>query len=365
MEDILKKAEQARESLIPSKSEAVYQKEYKIYLDWLTRKNVMPKDVTETVFLAYFQELSETYSPNSLWTKWSMLKSMVTIHEKRDITKFNELQAFLKRKSKSYKPKKSAVLSPKDVIRFLKDAPNDIHLLHKVIFFLFSFLCVFISFFLLYVVLIMGYFGGCRSQELFNMKISDIEDRDSVMVVNVPESKTGVSKKFTVVDEKEFSALPLLRLYMSLRPKGIERFFLSFRQNKCTSQPIGKNMFGKIPSKIAMYLGLPNSSSYTGHCLRRTSATALANAGATMTNLKRHGGWKSSTVAEGYLEDSIELRNKTARMLSTLSSEEAGTSTVVNRSSSHTKEEIVSSGGSNFQGTFQNCTFIICNDVNK
>ncbi|XP_074034967.1 uncharacterized protein [Leptinotarsa decemlineata] len=122
MEDILKKAEQARESLIPSKSEAVYQKEYKIYLDWLTRKNVMPKDVTETVFLAYFQELSETYSPNSLWTKWSMLKSMVTIHEKRDITKFNELQAFLKRKSKSYKPKKSAVLSPKDI-----------HLLHKVV----------------------------------------------------------------------------------------------------------------------------------------------------------------------------------------------------------------------------------------
>ncbi|XP_074025424.1 uncharacterized protein [Leptinotarsa decemlineata] len=339
MEDILKKAEQARESLIPSKSEAVYQKEYKIYLDWLTRKNVMPKDVTETVFLAYFQELSETSSPNSLWTKWSMLKSMVTIHEKRDITKFNELQAFLKRKSKSYKPKKSAVLSPKDVIRFLKDAPNDIHLLHKV-------------------VLIMGYFGGCRSQELLNLKISDIEDRDSVIVVNVPESKTGVSKKFTVVDEKGFSALPLLRLYMSLRPKDIERFF-------CTSQLIGKNMFGKIPSKIAMYLGLPNSSSYTGHCLRRTSATALANAGATMTNLKKHGGWKISTVAEGYLEDSIELRNKTARMLSTLSSEEAGTSTVVNRSSSHTKEEIVSSGGSNFQGTFQNCTFIICNDVNK
>ncbi|MVN24564.1 hypothetical protein GO639_05210 [Staphylococcus aureus] len=57
----MKKAEQARESLIPSKSEAVYQKEYKIYLDWLTRKNVMPKDVTETVFLAYFQELVRNF----------------------------------------------------------------------------------------------------------------------------------------------------------------------------------------------------------------------------------------------------------------------------------------------------------------
>ncbi|XP_023312404.1 uncharacterized protein LOC108916330 [Anoplophora glabripennis] len=150
----------------------------------------MPKDATEAVLLAYFEELLETYSPNSLWTKWSILKSKVNIHEKRDIAKFNELEAFLKRKSKSYKPKKSAVLSPNDVIGFLKNAPNEIHLLHKV-------------------VLIMGYFGGCRSQELLNMKISDIEDRDSVMVVNVPESKTGVSKKFTIVDEKEFSALPL------------------------------------------------------------------------------------------------------------------------------------------------------------
>lgn len=78
-----------------------------------------------------------------------MLKSMVTIHEKRDITKFNELEAFLKRKSKSYKPKKSAVLSPNDVIRFLKNAPNEIHLLHKVIFFHFPFCVYLFPFFVL------------------------------------------------------------------------------------------------------------------------------------------------------------------------------------------------------------------------
>ncbi|XP_018567561.1 uncharacterized protein LOC108908122 [Anoplophora glabripennis] len=197
-----------------------------------------------------------------------MLKSKVNIHEKRDIAKFNELEAFLKRKSKSYKPKKSAVLSPNDVIRFPKNAPNEIHLLHKVIFSYFPF-CVYLFPFFVLGVLIMGYFGGCRSQELLNMKISDIEDRDSVMVVNVPESKTGVSKKFTIVDEKEFSALPLLRLYMSLRPKGIERFFLRFRQNKCTSQPIGKkhvwenshqnrNVF-RIAKPIFLYGTLPSS----------------------------------------------------------------------------------------------------------
>ncbi|KAJ8914223.1 hypothetical protein NQ315_003586 [Exocentrus adspersus] len=268
------------------------EKNIKYYLKWLEIKNITPGDANQTVFLAYFQEMSETYSPNTLWTKWSMLKSMVTIQEKRDITKLNELEAFLKRKSKNYKPKKVRCITPqKDVFRFLKEAPDEIHLLHKV-------------------VLIMGYFGGCRTQELLNMKIVDIEDRHSVIVVNVPESKTGALKKFTVVDDKEFSALPLLRRYTYiLAPCRYRKIFLSFRPNRCISQPIGKNMFGKIPSKIAVYLGLPNPSSYTGHCLRCTSATALADAGASSrTNLKRHGGWKSSTVAEGYLEESIALK---------------------------------------------------------
>jgi hypothetical protein len=30
------------------------------------------------------------------------------------------------------------------------------------------------------------------------------------------------------------------------------------------------------------------------------------NAGADITVLKRHGGWRSNTVAEGYMEDSVQ-----------------------------------------------------------
>lgn len=54
-----------------------------------------------------------------------------------------------------------------------------------------------------------------------------------------------------------------------------------------TSQPIGKT-FGIVPCKVAsFYFNLPNPKYYTG---RRTSATAIAYAGASMTNFKRHGG---------------------------------------------------------------------------
>jgi integrase len=44
---------------------------------------------------------------------------------------------------------------------------------------------------------------------------------------------------------------------------------------------------------------------YTGHSLRRTSATLLVDEGGDLTTLKRHGGWRSSFVAEGYIEESI------------------------------------------------------------
>ncbi|KAJ8912533.1 hypothetical protein NQ315_014477 [Exocentrus adspersus] len=177
----------------------------------------------------------------------------------------------------------------RDDVKFLKSAPDEEHLLHKVI-------------------LIMGYFGDCRGQKLLNMKIYHIKDRDSVMVVDIPESKKDICKKFTIVEENEFSALGLVRKYLPicLCGSGSERYFLTYREKSCTVQPVGKNTFGKMPSKIANFLGLPDPEAFTGHCLRRTSATALVNAGANMTTLKRHGRWRSSTVAEGYLADSME-----------------------------------------------------------
>ncbi|CAH1375728.1 unnamed protein product, partial [Tenebrio molitor] len=72
-----------------------------------------------------------------------------------------------------------------------------------------------------------------------------------------------------------------------------------------STQPVGINTFGKIPSDIAKYLGLTNPHEYSGHTFRRSSATILVDAGGDILSLKRHGGWKSTTVAESYVEESI------------------------------------------------------------
>jgi hypothetical protein len=62
-------------------------------------------------------------------------------------------------------------------------------------------------------------------------------------------------------------------------------------------------------------LKLPSAKEYTGHCFRRTSASLLANAGADMSVIKRHGAWKSSNVAEGYVDDSLENKKKICKLL--------------------------------------------------
>jgi integrase len=150
------------------------------------------------------------------------------------------------------------------------------------------------------------------------MSIDDVEDKNSLLMIRIPDSKTHKPRRFIVLgDDGNELNLTLYRKYASLRPPQTphRRLFLNYKNGKCSTQPVGVHTFGKIPSKIATYLGLENPAEYTGHCLRRSSATLLVDAGADVTTLKRHGGWKSSSVAEGYIEESLENKIQTAKRI--------------------------------------------------
>jgi hypothetical protein len=152
--------------------------------------------------------------------------------------------------------------------------------------------------------LIFGIAGALRRDELVKMKLSDVEDKGSILIVKVPDSKTHSERMFTVSNEDN---IRFIRKYQSLRPSNAssERLFLKYAKGKCFNQNVGINKIGEIPSLIAKCLKKENPKEYTGHCFRRSSATLLANAGGDITLIKRHGGWKSSNVAEGYIEDCI------------------------------------------------------------
>lgn len=209
--------------------------------------------------MAYFEEKSKLWKASTLWSNFSMIKASLQIKNNVDISKYYKLIAFLKRKSVGYRPKKSKIFTSEQINTFLNEAPDTKYLMIKV-------------------ASIFGLFGACRREELCKLKLDDIEKSENSLLIHILKTKTNINEK-------------------------------------CTVQPVGINTFGKIPTNIAEFLKLPDPKQFTGHCFRRSSASLLADSGANLITIKRHGGWKSSAVAEGYIEDSITNKNKIAERI--------------------------------------------------
>ena len=62
-----------------------------------------------------------------------------------------------------------------------------------------------------------------------------------------------------------------------------------------------------MPQKIAAFLKLDSPKKYTGHSFRKSSATMVANKGASLIEIKQLGDWKSSAVAESIFRNKILL----------------------------------------------------------
>lgn len=159
----------------------------------------------------------------------------------------------------------------------------------------------------------MGVMGACRRHELHQMKITNFNDLGSALLVTIPDTKTKIVRNFTVTAPY----YEIYKKYANLRPPNVNGlwFFINYQKGKCTVQRIGLNKFGAMGKDIAKYLKLPNHELYTGHCFRRSSATILVDAGGDITTLKRHGGWKSTAVAEGYIDESKKSKLDTANKI--------------------------------------------------
>lgn len=312
--DIEESASEAILGLVPQKSRVQYTLVFERYEKWCHEKKI--KDITgEKVLLAYFNELSKDRKPTSLWSYYSMLKTELSIRKNVDIKKCANLFAMLKRKSEGYKPKKSKILTKKHITTFLQTADNEIYLDLKVIFFniLFTFSTKYLFF---KVLLIFGVAGACRRAELTNLLKEDVINEESCFKVLVRDTKTKIDREFFITpgDIEGVDMMDTVKKYAEMRPPNCthNRFFVTYRNKKCVNIPIGINTIGAVPFKIANFLKLSNPRQYTGHCFRRSSTSILANAGADLLTVKRHGGWKSNATAEGYIETSEENKKKTA-----------------------------------------------------
>lgn len=298
------------------KSKSVYDRwfdQYKRYCDSHVKDFVLYGS-----FFYFIGHLSHLYKCSTIWQAASCINKYMKVCHNVNFMGEESFKLFMKKLGKNHVPLKSAVFTLDDVVACIEK--DELNITVKV-------------------ALIIGVFGGCRTQELVDMCFDDIVYEAGVYKVLIAKSKTdpaGVGHSFYVSpsckSNRKLSPLifasqyflvyyvvsgvacpvMLIRTYIDCFTVDCRfgRFFRMVNNGKATSRPIGKNLLAKYPRMCAEALGKPSVKDFTGHAFRRTSATIVADSGASMVALKRHGRWKSDKVAEGYVAES-----KTSKMI--------------------------------------------------
>ncbi|KAJ8971278.1 hypothetical protein NQ317_001180 [Molorchus minor] len=167
-EQIVEAANIAISNLLPTKSRSLYDIAYNRFKKWCAEKNVQV--YSENVLLAYFSENAKNnYKSSTLWAQYSM-----------QIPQTDRIFDAL-RTGDGYQAKKSKILTKSEIDRFLSSADDKEFLMIKV-------------------GLILGIAGACRTEELVNLTVDDIEDVGSSLIVKIPNTKTKIPRIFVVTD---------------------------------------------------------------------------------------------------------------------------------------------------------------------
>lgn len=290
--DISERAKKIRGNLLPKKSENKYRKTFKDFQTWMAEQGL--DNISEDVVLVYL-ESKENLAPTSLWSIFSMLKKSLPSH---NFNQYHSVKSFLKKKNVGYAPKKSLCFSEEELTKFYSTAPDSKFLLAKVI-------------------MILGIAGTMRSNELWKLGKNAVKKVDERIVVDVLETKNYKNRQFFVVNTATINYVDIVWAYMQLRPENRvdERFFFAYSNGRASNLAVGQNLISSIPARVAEYLGLDSTHDYSGHALRRTGATLMANRGASLVQLMQQGGWSSATVAQGYAENSTVTKLNAAQMI--------------------------------------------------
>lgn len=128
--DVLALAQDALGNTLPAKSAKIYKKIYEEFRDWMMKHGV--NSISEMALLAYFNELSRKFNPQSLWSRYSMLTRMITENDGQNVKMYKKVASFLKQKSINVQPKTAKVFTNEQISEFLKYADDNVYLSIKV-----------------------------------------------------------------------------------------------------------------------------------------------------------------------------------------------------------------------------------------
>ena len=205
---------------------------------------------------------------------------------------------------------------------------------------------------------VVGYFGGFRNVELKALKFGFLIDGDSnctsqkvveksedgsywftfyrskqrgcqiVSQICVPKCSNEMMKCRDSVERVPLGVCPasVIDEYLNVLASDFNcciedldgDFFKSTHgknANKFVKVPLGKNKLSRVGIEFAQELMLPNPTSYTGHCWRRSCSTNSSDAGVNVTSLMAHMGWADPKTAIRYVQKSKQSAHQMAMYL--------------------------------------------------
>jgi hypothetical protein len=76
----LEEAQEVIQRVLPEKSKEHYEKEFSGFNKWREQRQVGV--ISEEVMLSYSLNINKKYTASSMWSKYSILKTTITIHKK-------------------------------------------------------------------------------------------------------------------------------------------------------------------------------------------------------------------------------------------------------------------------------------------
>ena len=269
-----------------------YRKIWCEYESWCSGKGWAPNK--ENVLINYMHDQLQDgeLGVGSIWNTYSMINS--TMRQKFDINcnTWVNLRIVMKNMTKWYIPKKSEIISAEDFKRLITELLDETDPFER----------------LTIVAISLMYFGLLRQGEVLAIDIIMVKMDWKREIIRVEFSKWTKSRAQGFAFAIPPYLFPVFERYMrELRPKKRrERFLKNYRPNKeqkggVRIQNMGKDMLSRMLSRVCELLDMPFEE-VTGHVWRRSGATALANSGMSILNLKRAGRWRSLSSCEQYLE---------------------------------------------------------------
>lgn len=313
-----------KEELMQCKSLSTYERWWRRYTEFKKERSLQTENIA--TFLEFMRDLNKTMKVSTMWQAASCINKYIKFDFQQDYITNHIFKSYMKKLQSAYCPVKSSILEMSDIEIYLADSDkSNENLVVKV-------------------AMICGVYGALRISEITYLNFEDFRKQGPNYVVTIRQSKTdqaGCGHEFYITPSPRADVCPCAHIssYIALFADPTGRFFRKVKKDgKVTAQVLGVNTIGKFPRKIADFCG--KQGNYTGHCFRRSSATIVVDNGANALQLKRLGRWKSSTVAEGYVQNSKMAKIEVAGLVSGQS-----TTTTLNRE--------LSTG-------LQNCTFTNC-----